>query len=61
VVTATVTHAAPHHLVADAFGAVRRTRGGDAWEAAQVASCGTGAGAGAGAVVLGMPAVRAGG
>ena len=33
VVTATVTHAAPHHLVADDVLAVRRTRGGDAWSA----------------------------
>ncbi len=33
-VTATVTHAAPHHLVSDApLHAVRRTRAGDAWEA----------------------------
>jgi tRNA-2-methylthio-N6-dimethylallyladenosine synthase len=33
VVTAEVTHAAPHHLVADRVSAVRRTRGGDAWQA----------------------------
>jgi tRNA-2-methylthio-N6-dimethylallyladenosine synthase len=52
VVTAAVTHAAPHHLVADRFGSVRRTRGGDAWEAAQTESCGVGA---AGTVGLGMP------
>ncbi len=33
-VTVTVTHAAPHHLIADGPPlAVRRTRGGDAWEA----------------------------
>ena len=31
--TVEVTYAAPHHLVADVSGAVRRTRGGDAWEA----------------------------
>ncbi len=30
-----VTYAAPHHLVADRVLAVRRTRGGDAWEARQ--------------------------
>jgi tRNA-2-methylthio-N6-dimethylallyladenosine synthase len=35
VVTVTVTYAAPHHLVADQVHAVRRTRGGDAWEARQ--------------------------
>ena len=28
-----VTYAAPHHLVADTFGSVRRTRAGDAWSA----------------------------
>jgi tRNA-2-methylthio-N6-dimethylallyladenosine synthase len=34
VTTVEVTYAAPHHLVADgAFGGVRRTRAGDAWEA----------------------------
>jgi len=33
-VTATITHAAPHHLVADGPpNSVRRTRAGDAWEA----------------------------
>ncbi|HEU5035200.1 MAG TPA: tRNA (N6-isopentenyl adenosine(37)-C2)-methylthiotransferase MiaB [Mycobacteriales bacterium] len=35
VVTARVTYAAPHHLVADEVLAVRRTRGGDAWQARQ--------------------------
>jgi len=36
VVEATVTYAAPHHLVADGpVSPPRRTRGGDAWEAAQ--------------------------
>ncbi|ADG87848.1 tRNA-2-methylthio-N(6)-dimethylallyladenosine synthase [Thermobispora bispora] len=34
-VTAEVTYAAPHHLVADKVLAVRRTRAGDAWEARQ--------------------------
>jgi tRNA-2-methylthio-N6-dimethylallyladenosine synthase len=33
VVTAVVTHAAPHHLTADEVRAVRQTRGGDAWQA----------------------------
>ena len=34
IATVTVTHGAPHHLVADSPGfAVRRTRSGDAWEA----------------------------
>jgi tRNA-2-methylthio-N6-dimethylallyladenosine synthase len=33
VVTVEVTYAAPHHLVADRVLAVRRTRGGDAWQA----------------------------
>ena len=32
-VTAEVTYAAPHHLVADRMLALRRTRAGDAWEA----------------------------
>ncbi|WP_017935826.1 tRNA (N6-isopentenyl adenosine(37)-C2)-methylthiotransferase MiaB [Nocardioides sp. Iso805N] len=34
-VTAEVTYAAPHHLVADRVVSVRRTRSGDAWEARQ--------------------------
>ena len=54
VVTVEVTYAAPHHLVADgAFGGVRRTRAGDAWEARQG---GTPVPAG---VLLGMPTVGA--
>ena len=32
--TVEVTYAAPHHLVADVFGSVRRTRAGDAWQRA---------------------------
>jgi len=51
--TVEVTYAAPHHLVADVFGAVRRTRAGDAWERAQ------GAPAAAPGVMLGMPTVGA--
>jgi tRNA-2-methylthio-N6-dimethylallyladenosine synthase len=35
VVQAKVTYAAPHHLVADEVLSVRRTRGGDAWQARQ--------------------------
>ncbi len=55
VVTAEVTYAAPHHLVADRVLAVRRTRAGDAAEAArqQTAPSGTTG------VMLGLPAVRA--
>ncbi len=50
-----ITHAAPHHLVADA-GVIRltRTRGGDAYEARHTAS-------GTRSVTLGMPGVRTGG
>jgi len=52
VATIEVTYAAPHHLVADgAFGGVRRTRAGDAWQARQG---GTPVPAG---VLLGMPTV----
>src|SRR5437773_1526352 len=56
VVTTTVTSAAPHYLIADGTPlAVRRTRGGDAWQARQ-----EGADAGAAAtVLLGMPALGA--
>jgi len=54
VVTATITYAAPHHLVADKVLAVRRTRGGDAWEGRTHGSSATGTG-----VLIGMPRVRA--
>lgn len=51
-VTTRVTRGAPHYLIADeAPAAVRRTRGGDAWEARQA-----GPGPAAGRVLLGMPA-----
>jgi tRNA-2-methylthio-N6-dimethylallyladenosine synthase len=53
VVTAEVTYAAPHHLVADRVVAVRRTRAGDAW-AARVD-----AGPAPRGVLLGMPRVGA--
>jgi tRNA-2-methylthio-N6-dimethylallyladenosine synthase len=49
VVDARVTYAAPHHLVADEVRSVRRTRGGDAWQARHEAPVST-------AVPLGMPA-----
>ncbi|BDZ66085.1 tRNA-2-methylthio-N(6)-dimethylallyladenosine synthase [Agromyces mangrovi Wang et al. 2018] len=65
VVTVTVTHAAPFHLIADSpDGAplrIRRTRAGDAWDRAQADSCGVPAAPGAasgGAVSLGLPTVR---
>jgi tRNA-2-methylthio-N6-dimethylallyladenosine synthase len=66
VVTTVVTHAAPHYLIADgAPVAVRRTRGGDAWQARQegpgVAGSASNApgvlGAAPAGVLLGMPAV----
>jgi tRNA-2-methylthio-N6-dimethylallyladenosine synthase len=54
VATVTVTYAAPHHLVADgAFGGVRRTRAGDAWELRQGREPATPG------VLLGMPTVGA--
>ena len=55
IVEVEVTHAAPHHLVADApMRTLRRTRGGDAWEArnAEPASA-------TNAVLLGLPSVGA--
>lgn len=66
-VTVEVTHAAPHHLVADgATFEVRRTRAGDAWEARGSGAAdddhGHGGGCGtpgpAGPVVLGLPTTR---
>ena len=59
--TTTITRAAPHHLIADAVpGPVRRTRGGDAWQARQEAAAAGLAGTGdaASPVLLGMPARR---
>jgi tRNA-2-methylthio-N6-dimethylallyladenosine synthase len=59
-VTVEVSYAAPHHLVADAgdgasaIKALRRTRAGDAWQAAKEAPP-TPAGPGANGVVLGLP------
>ncbi len=67
VVTVTVTHAAPFHLLADSPDGkplrIRRTRGGDAWDRAQAESCGVPApadGAGARPVSLGLPTLRVG-
>ena len=64
VVSVTVTHAAPFHLLADSVdGAplrIRRTRAGDAWDRSQAESCGVPA-AGDGtprAVGLGIPTLR---
>ena len=51
--TAVVTHAAPHHLVADEVLDVRRTRGGDAWTSAQGVNEQEPPG-----VLLGMPTLR---
>jgi tRNA-2-methylthio-N6-dimethylallyladenosine synthase len=49
VVTTVVTRAAPHHLIADgAPGSVRRTPGGDAWQARQEGAGGDGEGGSAG-------------
>jgi tRNA-2-methylthio-N6-dimethylallyladenosine synthase len=65
VVRVTVSHAAPHHLVADPAGVgdyeLRRTRAGDAWDRREAASCGVPAAASgpAGrAVALGLPSLR---
>jgi tRNA-2-methylthio-N6-dimethylallyladenosine synthase len=56
-VTARVTYAAPHHLVADGPAlAVRHTRGGDAWQAR---ATGGDQPAGRAAVLIGMPVRRA--
>ncbi|MGB3374582.1 MAG: tRNA (N6-isopentenyl adenosine(37)-C2)-methylthiotransferase MiaB [Microbacterium sp.] len=68
IVTVTITHGAPFHLLADdPTGAplrIRRTRGGDAWDRAQAASCAVPASAGQSgaprAVSLGLPTLRTG-
>ena len=65
VVTVTVTHAAPFHLLADDPTGVplriRRTRGGDAWDRTQAESCGVPtAGGASGTVSLGLPTLRIG-
>jgi tRNA-2-methylthio-N6-dimethylallyladenosine synthase len=63
-VTTMVSRAAPHYLIADGAPlAVRRTRGGDAWQARREAPGGAPAAsggapaAGPAGVLLGMPAV----
>jgi tRNA-2-methylthio-N6-dimethylallyladenosine synthase len=63
VVTTVVTRAAPHHLIADGAPlAVRPTRSGDAWQAAQAAPAAPeGTAAEPGNVLLGMPALRSAG
>ena len=63
VVTVPVTGAASYHLLSDPRSTseytLRRTRGGDAWEAAQAESCGAPSATGAPAPVgLGMPTLR---
>ncbi|MEO6827977.1 MAG: tRNA (N6-isopentenyl adenosine(37)-C2)-methylthiotransferase MiaB [Microbacteriaceae bacterium] len=66
-VTATLTRAAPFHLIADSTdGAplrIRRTRAGDAWDRIATESCGTPStshhGAASGPVSLGIPTLRA--
>jgi tRNA-2-methylthio-N6-dimethylallyladenosine synthase len=71
VVTVTITHAAPFHLIADSpDGAplrIRRTRAGDAWDRAEAESCavpshstGSSGSAGEGRVLLGLPTIRTG-
>jgi tRNA-2-methylthio-N6-dimethylallyladenosine synthase len=57
-VTTTVTRAAPHYLIADGRPrTVRRTRGGDAWQARADGRAAPGSAAPRSAVPLGMPAV----
>jgi tRNA-2-methylthio-N6-dimethylallyladenosine synthase len=61
VVTTVVTRAAPHYLIADEPPlAVRRTRGGNAWQArkdGQAAPAATGSAGAEPPVLLGMPAI----
>mgnify|MGYP000025195196 FL=1 len=61
IVNVLVTDAAPYHLLADDTSAysMRTTRAGDAWHAAEAASCAVPAGETAkGAVSLGLPTLR---
>lgn len=64
VVTVEITRGAPSYLLADSEAplSIRRTRAGDAWDAAQAASCGTGDAPGTAgrAVNLGLPTLRVG-
>ncbi|MFM6975143.1 MAG: tRNA (N6-isopentenyl adenosine(37)-C2)-methylthiotransferase MiaB, partial [Agromyces sp.] len=61
-VTVTISHAAPFHLLADARPgeplAVRRTRAGDAFERAEAESCSTEPAGEPGKVSLGLPIIR---
>jgi tRNA-2-methylthio-N6-dimethylallyladenosine synthase len=60
VVTVEITRAAPHHLVADAVvQTLRRTRAGDAWQAAAERAANGGTPAGPAPVGLGMPRIGA--
>ena len=66
VVSVTITHAAPFHLLADAVDdtplVIRRTQAGDAWDRAEAESCAVPAAGGssaAGRVSIGMPTLRA--
>lgn len=54
-ITVEITHAAPHHLVADRVLGSRRTRSGDAWEARTAAPAAS-AGVGLGMPGVGVPA-----
>lgn len=62
-VTVTITHAAPFHLLADAVPGeplkLRRTRAGDAFERAEAEACATTLAGEPGKVSLGLPSVRA--
>ncbi|MGZ8805262.1 MAG: MiaB/RimO family radical SAM methylthiotransferase, partial [Microbacterium sp.] len=67
VVSVTITHAAPFHLLADSDGGplrIRRTRAGDAWDRTQAESCGVPApddvAGSSRAVSLGLPTLRVG-
>jgi len=57
VATAEVTYAAPHHLVADVVRSVRRTPGGDAWQARHDAPAAS-APTSSTSVSLGIPTLR---
>ncbi|HVL62707.1 MAG TPA: tRNA (N6-isopentenyl adenosine(37)-C2)-methylthiotransferase MiaB [Microbacterium sp.] len=66
VVSVTITHAAPFHLLADSLDdtplVIRRTRAGDAWDRAEAESCAipaVGEASGRGRVSLGLPTLRA--
>jgi tRNA-2-methylthio-N6-dimethylallyladenosine synthase len=59
VITTVVTEAAPHYLLADVSPvSVRRTRGGDAWEARRAGQEDPAADAAGNSVLLGMPSRR---